>query len=1129
MATLEVHDGRGRVEIVTITREATALFGSDPKCDVVVDDPQALPFHGRLRYKAGKFRAEAFPEANALTINGKKVVASSLQQGDEIKVGAFKIFLVNADDGPVDSDKTREQAPPTARRKAAGGAAVATATLPGAKAAPAPKPVAPIKPPGPVRKFLNILASKDQRPGEERIVSSPLVLALVVALATLIALGIGLYSVISRTRAEAQYMTALEAYKDKNFADAEAGFENFLTSNPHEARASKARVYRSMATVQVHTTGSPNWTAALLAEKEALKRVGNEPAFEDERINLATEVLKTAEGLADRTKETADASMLAETMNAVTLHDKVMGALAVKKRGESRFPQKLVEAQAAVEKTRVRKEMLAEMDKALKAGSATDVYATRDALVRRYPDLATDKDLVAKLTSANDLVKKAVSFDPTTRPAVTTDHPQPLGPPLSVVLRSDLASGPGKTGPVVYAMAQGYVYALDGTNGAPIWHVPVGLSAPFAPIPIAGQKPTCLFYDSRHGELVRLDGRTGKMIWRQATRETITDPPLVLGNQVAQVLPSGKLLSIDLATGDIKGTLDLGRAASKTPATDEAGQYFYLPGDRDVLYTLSRDPLACVSVEYLGHPPGSVPCGPARVGPYLIVPENDTMLNGKWTVFQLIDDGAKLKNRQTIEIAGWTWSTPVSQGKNVWSVTDRGGMTAFEVGGPDTKSPLTQVAATVPDALPSGPAYGRGRGEKELWLSSHRIGRFDLSTESARILPVWTEERAGTALGPIQIADRLGVLTQSYLEKPGVAVWGVNFADKKVVWKTVLGTSWPLDPISPPGGDGLSILSADGRLLSLSKEDVAKGGFVQMPLPRPGYFYVPPTKVRRLDANGLTVLITAPDADHIYVKEGAGAEEFRRVDLPAPLGAAPLFWGADLFAPGLDGRVYLVDPRTGQAKAEPYVPPYEKLKPTRWKDPVKLGDDAVILADESGRVRRLAKVTEPRLKLAVVGEVVDLKSPIHADPATTAEAVIVVTADGKIRALAGRDLSSLGAWTLDAPRALGPLGFAGHAVVIDAASNVLAFGPDGQKIWSVDLRDPPPLGPPILKDDALWFLSRDGALQRRSLADGSNVDRVDLGILPSGGLITDGPDVLVPTAPGTYRLLETKVEKVAQP
>ena len=1134
MATLEVHDGRGRVEIVTISRDHTALFGSDPKCDVVLDDPQVLPFHGRLRYKGGKYRAEAFPEAQALAINGKKVVAASLAQGDEIKVGAYKIFLVNTEDGPVDHDKTREQAPPQSKKLVKGGG-TATASPPataakGAVAAVAVKPAMPPKPPGPIKKFMNVILAKDQRPGEEKIVSSPLVLALVVAFALLVACGIGLYSVISRTTAERQFNTAMDEYNDQSYLDALKGFDQFLNSNPHEARAGKARVKRAMASVHQYTSmGAKNWTAALEAARDAYKKVANEQDFEDDRLNLAKLVLDTAIGLADRAKAAADRAMMADVFDAVTLHDKVAGDAALALRTKSLFPVRLAEAEAAVLKAETRTKYLASMDAALKAGSATDVYNKRDALVALYPDFGVDKDVVAKLTAANDLVKKAVAFDPAGRAAETKPHPEALGPPISVVLRSDPNSAPGKTGPIVYAVAQGLIYALDGTNGAPIWHAPIGLTMPFAPLPVAGQQPSCLIYDSRHGELCRLDGRTGKLMWRQSTGETITDPPLVVGNQVAQVTPSGNLLSIDLTTGDLKGTLKLGRPASRAPAADEAKQFLYVAADRDVIYTIARDPLSCVNVDYLGQPDGSIPCAPAQVGPYLIVAENDSLLDGKWTVYAITNNGETLRKMQTIPIQGYSWAPPIAQDKSVWSVTDRGAITVFDIGGPESKAPLVQVATTPPDANPTGPAFALSPKSGQLWLSSHRSGRFDYSSELSNIIPVSVNERAGTALAPIQRAGKYAVFTQRYIDKPGVSVSALNFDDKKVAWQTVLGTSWPLEPIPQPGGEGLSVLSADGRMMSVGKDAVEKGGFVTMPLPLTGYFYVPSTPIRRLDANGLTVLITAPDADHIYVRESDGKADFRRVDLPAPLGAAPLFWGDSLFAPGLDGRVYLVDAKTGMAKAEPYVPPFERAKPTKWKNPVKLGEDAVILADESGRVRRLAKVTEPRLKLAVVGEVVDLKSPIVADPATTAEAVIVATEDGKVRALAARDLSALGAWTLDAPRALGPIGLGGNAVVIDAAGNVLAFGPDGQKLWTVTLKSAPPLGPPLLKDDALWFLSRDGALERRSIRDGSFLDRVDLGVMPTSGMNTDGPDLLVPAAPGTYRTLQIKGEKVAQP
>jgi outer membrane protein assembly factor BamB len=671
---------------------------------------------------------------------------------------------------------------------------------------------------------------------------------------------------------------------------------------------------------------------------------------------------------------------------------------------------------------------------------------------------------------------------------------------------------------VVFTLVQGYVYGVDGSNGSPIWHAPVGLTSPFAPVAISGADPSLLLFDARHDELVKLDARSGNLIWRQSTGEPVTSPPLVLGRQVLQVVPSGKLILIDLETGELRGTLMVNRPLAGTPATDEAGQYFYLTGARDVLYVISRDPFECVSVEYLGHPSGSIACAPARLANFLIVPENRELWEGRWSVFVIEQNGEKLRLAQTVKIPGWTWQTPESQGTIVWSLTDRGALTAFAMGSEDSKEPLTRVSSTVPDARPSGPAYAHARGDREFWISASRIGRFDLEAELGSLTPTWTIERAGQAAGPIQTAGRLAVFQHQYEEGPGVTLWGVDPASGSVQWKTVLGAPWPLPPSPSPDGQRLTTLANDGPEVSISPDLLSKGGFLEWPLRRPGYFSLPSGPVQRLEREGLTVLVPSPDADHLLVREDQ-TSEFRRVDLPAPLGARPVFWGPDLFVPGLDGRAYLVDPKTGAAKAEPYVPAFDTEEPTRWRAPVFL-NDAVVLANQAGQVRRLARVTEPRLRLDVVGEVVDLKSTLESDPATTTDSVIVVTDDGRVRSLAGRDLSSLGAWNLEVPRAFGPLSLGERAFLIDKGGGVMAFGADGDRAWAAGLQDEPPVGAPVVRDNEVWFLSRNGALQKRSLEDGSPIDRYDLGILPSGGLVSVGPNVIVRAAPGTVRLLK---------
>src|SRR4051794_31252096 len=121
MATLEVHDGQGRVERVTVSRDQTVLFGSSPKCDVVVVGEGVFPFHGRIRWNPSKnrFKVDASPDAQFLVVNGHRMSSSSFRMGDEIEVGGNRIFLLNEGEGvpteaPPRDDVTRVQPPPFA-------------------------------------------------------------------------------------------------------------------------------------------------------------------------------------------------------------------------------------------------------------------------------------------------------------------------------------------------------------------------------------------------------------------------------------------------------------------------------------------------------------------------------------------------------------------------------------------------------------------------------------------------------------------------------------------------------------------------------------------------------------------------------------------------------------------------------------------------------------------------------------------------------------------------------------------------------------------------------------------------------------------------------------------------------
>ncbi len=498
---------------------------------------------------------------------------------------------------------------------------------------------------------------------------------------------------------------------------------------------------------------------------------------------------------------------------------------------------------------------------------------------------------------------------------------------------------------------------------------------------------------------MRLDGRTGKLVWRQELGERVDSAPLVLGNQVYQPAPSGKVIAIDLTNGAIRGTLNLGRKIARSPVIDESGERLYVLGDEDCLFVLGREPLSCQAVEYLAHEPGSVACTPARFGRFLVVVENMTLGEGRWRVYILDESGGGLKLRQTMPVAGWTWDTPSTTGSVVWSASDRGEVRAYSIGLYESEEPLKPIASIAAENEASGPAFGLARSEHEFWLAGGRPSRFELNTESAKVAGVWTLGAIGAALAPVQPAGKVAVFTQESADGPGVALWGVDPQDGTVRWRTTLGSAWPVAPAAGRDEGSLVTVGFDGNDLVLSKELLARGGFVEQPLPKAGVFRIPAIGVARLDCRGTAVLVPSTSGDQMLARRDGGKVE--TIDLPSPLGAAPIAWAGGVLVPGADGRVYLIDPATGQSAADPFVPRFDKDNPSHWTTPVVVADDAVVLADREGRVRRLTRSDKPRPRLVVTGESA-LGQPLDAAPASTGGAVVVATADGKVRALAAQ-------------------------------------------------------------------------------------------------------------------------------
>ena len=329
------------------------------------------------------------------------------------------------------------------------------------------------------------------------------------------------------------------------------------------------------------------------------------------------------------------------------------------------------------------------------------------------------------MTQANDLVRRAVKVESTRRVAQRGPRPGPLGPATSLVLRltTETPPPPTETGSMAFALADGLAYGLDAATGAPVWQVFVGLASPFAPQAVPGD-PSVLVVDARHDELLRLDGRTGAVLWRLELGEAVERPPLVLGNQLFQVLPSGKLVVIGLETGESRTTVNLGLPLAQAPVNDESGRFLYILGRRDCLFVVARDPLACIAVEYLGHEEGSIPVPPARLGRFLVIAENHLPADSRWRVWLLEEDG-KAKAVQQIDVPGWIWGAPPASGSVIWAAGDKEGSRRT----PWVTTPVNRRSARWPGWRQTPPRPGPRSGwlprsESSGW---RRAGRGDTS------------------------------------------------------------------------------------------------------------------------------------------------------------------------------------------------------------------------------------------------------------------------------------------------------------------------------------------------------------------------------------------------------------------
>ena len=276
MATLEVHDGEGRVQFIELEQRSSGFVRHELNVRRDPGGQGIRPVHGRIRWSANRYKVEASPDAEYVLVNGHKMSASSIGQGDEIVVGGCRIFMLRGEGGPRTSARSsaspgrcanapgvRDRAGRRPTRRGAGGP---RARNPGARLVlekddwleslrPKSRPEAAELASSPLSRQAGRARREEQdvalpesgtKPrwrawvarlwslgasgctGRERILTSPLVIGLVVAIALLAGMGFWLRAIIAANAANRTFNHGVQRLRRWRLSDGDARVRPFL-------------------------------------------------------------------------------------------------------------------------------------------------------------------------------------------------------------------------------------------------------------------------------------------------------------------------------------------------------------------------------------------------------------------------------------------------------------------------------------------------------------------------------------------------------------------------------------------------------------------------------------------------------------------------------------------------------------------------------------------------------------------------------------------------------------------------------------------------------------------------------------------------------------------------------------
>jgi len=919
--------------------------------------------------------------------------------------------------------------------------------------------------------------------------------------------------------------SAKEFYRQGAYTNAIAEYDRFLSKYPGHKGASLAKVQRGLAQLRQAVELTSNHTQSLAVAKEVLGKIRSEDAFGEAKVELKGLLEKTAKGLSDQARKEANPKLVAQTREAVKLiEDNIVPSQRSKAlMDDIALSLKITEREIARDDEL--QKAVAAMDEMIAKGKPERAYNVRRTLLKAYPDLLDNELLHEAVLRVAAAEQGAVKFVDQASPAQTPEPAVADRPAVAIARRDLRREVPGATGGVVYALAKGAAYGLDAATGRVLWRRFVGYANDgstlrLAPTPLADKPGSdALLVDVQRQALVRIEAATGRVRWQQTIGEPLHPYPVLdQANRVLLATVSGRLILIDVPSGNSPGFIQIPQKLSAPPAVDAQSGRIFQVAEHSNLYVLSPEGL-CEAVVYLAHEPGTVTAAPVVISRLLVVAENRGFRSALLRVFSLEADkeGRSLAEVQKIEIEGHVDVPPLVSRSRLLVTTDSGRVVAYRVSGTNDRQPLEQVAQLQTSDEPNlirFPLLARD----QFFVADRTLTKYELQASLGSFRTVWTTAIGSTFLQPLTSLGQTVFAVRRCANLPGVQVAAVPMDKPAPFWQTNLAVPLVGEPVVSPTGN-VEVVTALGSLVQVPAAKLATQTTIDQPVValRAEDLRQAVEDVLRMP-NGTIVLSTGAGSDQLAVFDPRRSpKQFRPIVLADPLGANPAPMANGLLVPSQLGQVYLIDPGTGGRLAEPFQTKLVAGAKVAWRRPVPIDSDSVILSDGETKIYRLAIKDQPVRQVAAVAEVT-LAGPIASDLAVLGGLVSAANQDGQLLRWRLPDLTPEEPVALGGRVTWGPRRAGQNLFLTTENEQLFCLDDAGKVVWQVMLTHGPLAGPPLSVGGDFLLAFVDGTLARVEGVSGKEMAQTRTGTPLGAGPVLVGEDVLLVGNDGTLYL-----------